>query len=294
MIEIDIMRDEYLESIQYIDRIAFEREKARSTKNLIALRITDFEGCHVLLKDGSVIGYSFTKTLGKTGYIGPIAILSQNQGSGFGKILIQTSINYLKKKCDIIGLEVLPEKGRNIGFYYSLGFISVYPTLIMKVKRPKFISRKYEVVELTSMDHKLQADFVKKIDEWSTLYLDGEKYGRDLKAAIKLNGRIFVVTNGQSILGILSYCNTLMPHAWGVVNTDDYNAVYNDLVSCCLNSFEMNEITVAVNSRYNLAVNMLNKNGGNVVRSINRMVLNNFAGDYGIESEKICFRPWIG
>lgn len=62
----------HVKKLVEVDQIAFRREEARSQENLDALRLSDPEGCFVLLDGNSVVGYSYCKTMGSEGYLGQL------------------------------------------------------------------------------------------------------------------------------------------------------------------------------------------------------------------------------
>ncbi len=118
------MEEEHLDEIIRIDEATFNRTEPRSIENLHALRISDPDGCFVIKDANRIVGYTYSKTIGNEGYLGPLGIIPEYQNKGLGKALILKSMKYLVKTCNVIGLEVLPENG--IGLYQRMGFIQVF------------------------------------------------------------------------------------------------------------------------------------------------------------------------
>lgn len=58
------MSEEHFNEIVKIDEAAFNRSEPRSISNLESLRISDPEGCFVLMDNNRVVGYNYSKTMG--------------------------------------------------------------------------------------------------------------------------------------------------------------------------------------------------------------------------------------
>jgi len=60
---------------------------------------------------------------GVEGWMGPLAVRTEQQGSGFGKEVVTRGVEWLKAQgCAVIGLETMPRTMDNIGFYSRQGF----------------------------------------------------------------------------------------------------------------------------------------------------------------------------
>ena len=56
--------------------------------------------------------------------MGPLAVKPEAQGSGIGKEIVRSGVEWLKARdCRVIGLETMPRTMDNIGFYSALGFV---------------------------------------------------------------------------------------------------------------------------------------------------------------------------
>ncbi|MBN1480355.1 GNAT family N-acetyltransferase [candidate division KSB1 bacterium] len=82
------------------------------------------QGCFIVEEKGQIQGAAFCHVWGKTGWIGPIAIVPEKHHRGVGKELATAAINFLKGAgCQTIGLETNPRSNRNLGFYGKLDFV---------------------------------------------------------------------------------------------------------------------------------------------------------------------------
>jgi len=73
---------------------------------------------------GEVIAFNMTHRSGVEGWMGPLAVRPESQGSGLGKDLVRAGIDWLNRaEARVIGLETMPRTMDNIGFYSSLGLV---------------------------------------------------------------------------------------------------------------------------------------------------------------------------
>lgn len=83
---------------------------------------------------GDIVAFNIVHRSGVEGWMGPIAVRSEQQGSGAGKEIVRRGIEWLKVHgATVIGLETMPRTMDNIGFYSGLGFMPGRLTLTMTV-----------------------------------------------------------------------------------------------------------------------------------------------------------------
>ena len=81
-----------------------------------------------------IVGFNIVHRSGVEGWMGPIAVRSENQGVGAGKEIVRKGVEWLKVHgATIVGLETMPRTMDNIGFYSALGFTPGKLTLTMTV-----------------------------------------------------------------------------------------------------------------------------------------------------------------
>lgn len=81
-----------------------------------------------------IVGFNIVHRSGVEGWMGPIAVRSENQGVGAGKEIVRKGVEWLKVHgASVIGLETMPRTMDNIGFYSALGFAPGKLTLTMTV-----------------------------------------------------------------------------------------------------------------------------------------------------------------
>lgn len=70
-----------------------------------------------------IVAFVVAHQSGIEGWMGPLAVRPEWQGTGLGKNVVNTGIAWLRQRgCRIIGLETMPRTMDNIGFYAALGF----------------------------------------------------------------------------------------------------------------------------------------------------------------------------
>ncbi|MDB4900007.1 MAG: GCN5-related N-acetyltransferase [Gemmatimonadetes bacterium] len=72
---------------------------------------------------GDIAAFNMVHRSGVEGWMGPLAVRTEYQGSGTGKDVVERGIEWLKREgAQVIGLETMPRTMDNIGFYSGLGF----------------------------------------------------------------------------------------------------------------------------------------------------------------------------
>jgi GNAT superfamily N-acetyltransferase len=87
--------------------------------------IEDADGGAMLWRGerGDIVAFNIAHRSGTEGWMGPLAVKPEVQGSGVGKEIVRAGVAWLKGRgCDVIGLETMPRTMDNIGFYSHLGF----------------------------------------------------------------------------------------------------------------------------------------------------------------------------
>jgi len=83
---------------------------------------------------GQVAAFNMVHRSGVEGWMGPLAVRSEFQGSGIGKEVVTRGVEWLKEQgAAVIGLETMPRTMDNIGFYSRLGFLPGRLTLTVTI-----------------------------------------------------------------------------------------------------------------------------------------------------------------
>ena len=90
--------------------------------------IEDADAGAMIWRDGSARGeiaaFNMVHKSGVEGWMGPLAVRTEYQGSGAGKEVVECGAAWLRDRgARVIGLETMPRTMDNIGFYSGLGFV---------------------------------------------------------------------------------------------------------------------------------------------------------------------------
>lgn len=261
-------------AISQIDLAAFKRDSIRSVENVAILNSFEPEGCFVALYDHHIVGFIFTRILGKIGYFGPVAVLPEEQTKGLGKLLIGSALGYLKPRCNLIGIEVRPESGRNIGLYYRMGFSTFLPTLVFELpKKVTFNLDHNSAVEISDFSSAEKENMLNEIASWTKKIEPDLDFTKDLKLVIDQKGFMAVSKDKEGrINGFLAYAPSLMTYIWGAVK-EDQNQINNlrSLIYLANNKIQAKPLYLAINTRYNKVVEELVAMNCRFLRAYNRM-----------------------
>ena len=88
--------------------------------------IEDAAGGAMLWRDdrGEIVAFNMVHLSGAEGWMGPLAVRTEDQGTGTGKAVVISGIEWLREQgARVIGLETMPRTMDNIGFYSGMGFV---------------------------------------------------------------------------------------------------------------------------------------------------------------------------
>src|SRR5216110_3098074 len=81
---------------------------------------------------GDVAAFNVAHQAGAEGWMGPLAVRPDRQGTGVGKTVVRTAADWLiDRGVTTLGLETMPRTPENIGFYARLGFSPSFLTVTL-------------------------------------------------------------------------------------------------------------------------------------------------------------------
>ena len=81
---------------------------------------------------GRINAFNMVHRSGTEGWMGPLCVRPDHQGSGLGKSIVQSGMSWLRRnEAKVIGLETMPRTMDNIGFYSNLGFVPGHLTVTL-------------------------------------------------------------------------------------------------------------------------------------------------------------------
>src|SRR5256712_764366 len=79
-----------------------------------------------------VAAFNIAHRSGLEGWMGPLAVRPDRQGSGVGKTIVRAAVDWLVEQgVTTLGLETMPRTVENIGFYAQVGFVPGHLTVTM-------------------------------------------------------------------------------------------------------------------------------------------------------------------
>ena len=92
--------------------------------------------------DSQLAAFNMVHQSGTEGWMGPIAVRPDRQGSGVGRTIVQAGIELLRSRgATTIGLETMPRTTDNIGFYGTLGFVPRHLTITLVREAVRAVAR---------------------------------------------------------------------------------------------------------------------------------------------------------
>src|SRR5437660_1371082 len=84
-----------------------------------------------------IVAFNVAHRSGTEGWMGPLAVRTDRQGTGTGKLIVQSATDWLLAQgITTLGLETMPRTVDNIGFYSRLGFAPGHLTVTMTQDLP--------------------------------------------------------------------------------------------------------------------------------------------------------------
>ena len=81
---------------------------------------------------GQVAAFNVAHRSGLEGWMGPLAVRPDRQGTGVGKAIVRAAVDWLiEQGVTTLGLETMPRTVENIGFYAQVGFVPGHLTVTM-------------------------------------------------------------------------------------------------------------------------------------------------------------------
>ncbi len=164
--------------------------------------IEDADAGAMLWRDdrGHVVAFNMVHRSGTEGWMGPLAVRTEYQGSGTGKEIVARGLDWLKRSgATVIGLETMPRTMDNIGFYSRLGFLPGRLTLTTTVEAAFDETSARLIGRLGSKD---KADAIGECRELVRRVAPGYDYTREIILTDELSlGDTALLYSGTRLVG---------------------------------------------------------------------------------------------
>jgi len=171
--------------------------------------IADASGGALLWRDerDDIAAFNVAHASGSEGWMGPLAVRPDLQGSGVGKDVVGAAIEWLRRAgCATIGLETMPRTMDNIGFYSGLGFAPGKLTVTITLdsapapRTPLLLGR---------LPRAAQDDAVAECRALAHALLPGHDYSREIRLTEELGlGQTLLLRDGDRLTGF-ALCHTV-------------------------------------------------------------------------------------
>jgi len=95
-------------------------------------RAANPQGAFVIAIRERIVAFSFARIWGRVGWVGPLAVLPEEQGKGQGRQILFAALTHLKSQSmQTIGLEMPADSPKNLAFYSRLNFLPQQLTVDM-------------------------------------------------------------------------------------------------------------------------------------------------------------------
>ena len=100
-----------------------------------------------------LVAFNIVHRSGTEGWMGPLCVRPDMQGSGLGKTIVQSGMSLLRRNnVRVIGLETMPRTMDNIGFYSNLGFVPGRLTVTLTLEAAASDHSPIQLSRLSSME----------------------------------------------------------------------------------------------------------------------------------------------
>lgn len=285
------MKECHLEDIITLDAGCFSRKNGRTPGNLYYLYEHFPEGCFIATIGHKLVGYMFCHKFGKVGYLGPLGVQFEHRNNGIAQSYIRKGITMLQHAgCDVIGLETLPEWGKNLGLYCKNNFVFTYPTIQGFFEKEIDGSEK-NILDGNSIDNQQLAVY----NSAFSLHSHGYSFIQDIEHTVANHPEriCFYCRDGQ-ILGFLAFDNDVYPFLWGSIFPGFQDRIFCDLYSAIHKRTDLKKITIRMNAKYTILSNLLSL-GFQIERSNVRMLLRGYERDFlhMANDDSVVFRSWV-
>lgn len=200
-----------LDMIRNMDKECFNRSETKTLESIEFIYKRSINNSYLLCLGDIAIGYAFTHDVGDMCILGPIGILTEYQGRGFGILFLNEIMIDLEATFKSIGLEVLPTNHPAITLYLRCGFQLAYPTIQILMPTNKEYSTKH-ILDLEQLSNSGLSDFYLKVNTIGNM-----KFTNELKLFIDHKSDIAVFYNEGSVSGFLCYNKKYCDFCWGAL-----------------------------------------------------------------------------
>lgn len=288
--QIHQIEEKYFDEIAKVDQMIFEHKNRRTLENLKLMIQYNEDWCFCAIEDGRIVGYIFSKNLWKEWYFGPIGVLPEYQNRWIASKLIDKSLEYLKKDCNTIWLEMMPEKWNILNLYYKKWFEVCFPSIIFDFP-PNY--SELPCGENVFLVEKYDENLIKEIRELTKeTWID---FSGDLKKIMENKWKLVIYIEKWILKWFFAQKTEISARVWWFVNkSENRNEITKELLVKLSKYLDEEAQSIRINWRNKEFINFLFSENFKIKRSVNRMVLKWYSWDYFNTSDDYVARAWRG
>lgn len=148
--------------------------------------IEDADGGAMLWRDerDEIVAFNVAHHSGVEGWMGPLAVRPEWQGTGVGKAIVQAGIDWLRaRRATVIGLETMPRTMDNIGFYSGIGFVPGRLTITLTLEAETVERPATLMARLPLRDQEAAIEACRAL---TTAQLPGYDFTREIRLTLEL------------------------------------------------------------------------------------------------------------
>jgi predicted N-acetyltransferase YhbS len=288
------------EIVRQMDNLSFKKGNSfRSVENIANLALINPDGCLLCLKDDKPVGFVFSRVFGSIGYLGPLGVYPEQQNCGYGKLIVQEGIKYLKNQnCRVIGLETLHEWGKNIGLYHKLGFRATLPARIMEKTIPTKVYGKLSPALCLGNDiSKGDRDkLLQDIMDWTPAIYPGLNLSQDIQRFLMhYPERILFVVEQDKVSGFFAFHPEFTRYGWGAMKpTAEDGEHFKNLLNAVEGLGWGPNLAFRFHTHFYRLTDLFFECGYQLICDTTCMLLDGKSDHYHETNNSILIRAWVG
>ncbi len=295
MLELRQIQPDDFQAVNALFSEAFDVSPPKDIAYIANLCVTDPEGCLLGTVGGEVVGYACTHRSGSIGYIGTIAVAKSQRGKGYGKKLTEAVRDSLVARCDVVGLAVEPDLGKNLQLYSASGFVPTMPAcFVWRQWKPEVVATPPDSVQSAAQLGERVGSAIQGVRAWSNEVFPGLDLTTDLRHfAESYPDRLWFDMEDGAPRGFLANEPLFRGDVWGCVrpgpgDLDSLDRLVDAVEAASTQHYEWFHF----HSCFDRILPLLQKRGYRITAHKTSMVLADQRTPWPTSSDSILIRPW--
>jgi len=248
-----------------------------------------------------MVAFNMAHHSGLEGWMGPLAVRPDRQGSGIGSLIVEAAIDWLRAEgVTTLGLETMPRTVENISFYGKLGFVPQYLTMTM-TREVGDREPGTQFTRFSELERKPRESVVERCRESVGDVFSGYDFTREFDLSIELDiGDAVVVQTEDKVTGFALWHSAPLAHNRSgdelrvLKLFADSQEVFAQVVlalESCAEKLRLPAVAIRCQTGYEGAYRILTELGYRVRWTDLRMTLGGYA-EPTVPGEEVLFSNW--